>query len=158
MVETARHLASLFDEFNSGKKPFPRIPVRAIEATDCFQTAADLFLAAAALSAGQETFSVTIAHTKVQTALLQLLGNVLWFSGNRELYQPIDAPELKKSWPLSRKCSDRFEKMKQFLMAYEEYSKPNHNKSYVDLGSFYGWFVSQMSSLGFLRMASNSIL
>ena len=150
IVETARCLIALYEEVKSGKKLFAGISVRAIADSDCFQLASDLFLAAAAVSAGNETLRVNVGWSRVQTALQQLLGNVLWFTGNRELYQPIDAPELKQSWPLTRKCSDRFGKMKKFLMTQEQYQVPDHKKSYLDLGSFYGWFASQMSSLGFV--------
>lgn len=150
LIDTARSLINAYEKVKSSKKPFPSIAVRPIADSDCFQIADDHFLAAAALCAGHETFSVRVGWSRAQTALQQLLGNVLWFTGNRELYQPIDAPELKKSWPLTRKCSDRFEKMKHFLMTHAQYRLPNHKMSYLDLGSFYGWFVSKMSSLGFV--------
>lgn len=93
---------------------------------------------------GQRSFKVRVGRTKAQTALQELLGRVLWFQGNRELYQPIDGPEIRDTWVLTRKCSDRLLKMQDFLRQ----NGMTENLSYLDIGSFYGWFVHKMTEFG----------
>jgi hypothetical protein len=153
VVELARRLVGLYEEIKVGRRQVPRINVRKVDYSDCYQiSGGELGIAAAAFCAGHNSFKASVGRRSTQTALQQSLSNVLWFSGNRELYQPIDAPELATSWPLTRTCSDRFSKMKEFLMKFEQYRDVNHGGTYMDLGSFYGWFVHQMSLLGFDAM------
>jgi hypothetical protein len=64
----------------------------------------------------------------------------------RELYQPIDSPEVA-GWVLVRRCSDRLAKMTEFLRA--EGLMPPASASYLDVASSFGWFVSEMAKLGF---------
>jgi hypothetical protein len=66
-----------------------------------------------------------------------------WTEGDRLLYQPIHLPELS-SWPIVRRCTDRFEMMKASLAQHDVLSG-----SYLDIGSSYGWFVDRMSKQGY---------
>jgi len=72
--------------------------------------------------------------------------DVQWLKGRRELYQPIDSPEVA-GWVLVRRCSDRLTKMKEFLIA--EGLMPPVSSSYLDVASSYGWFVAKMEIAGF---------
>ncbi|ACY96594.1 MULTISPECIES: ParB N-terminal domain-containing protein [Thermomonospora] len=81
----------------------------------------------------------------VTTPLQDLLLKMSWLDGTRELYQPIDAPELRDSWTTVRQCTDRLEKMISFLA---ERRIPTQG-TYLDVASCYGWFVKEMGKLGF---------
>ncbi len=77
------------------------------------------------------------------TPLQQLLLDSLWINKKKWLYQPVDSPELNENWKLVRKSKDRLILMKNFLKNIEGL------KSYLDIGSCYGWFLSQMKKEGF---------
>jgi hypothetical protein len=81
------------------------------------------------------------------TPLQSLLLDVLWINRRRELYQPLDYPELRDGWKLIRKCADRFAKMRAFLSEAGLLKLPGLTS--VDLGSSYGWFVKSFGELGF---------
>jgi SAM-dependent methyltransferase len=87
-----------------------------------------------------------ILHPPVTTPVQDLLLDVLWLKNRRELYQPIDSPEVA-NWVLVRRCSDRLAKMMEFLRAGS--MMPPACSSYLDVASSYGWFVSEMSKAGF---------
>lgn len=93
-----------------------------------------------------DTVTVQIVDYPVSTLMQDLLLNVLWINGRKDLYQPVPIPEVE-NWKLVRKCSDRFTMMKDFLVENSLLS-PNL-QNYLDIGSSYGWFVSQMKYLGF---------
>jgi SAM-dependent methyltransferase len=124
-------------------------PVRVarIEDSDCFQIIDGHHRAAMAFVRGETSICALPEKRRVVTPLQALLKDVLWFRGRRELYQPLDAPELSSGWMLVRRCSDRLQKMAQFLE--ERCLIPPHARTYLDIGSFYGWFVAKMGELGF---------
>jgi hypothetical protein len=95
-----------------------------------------------------------IKPPSVITPLQERLLEVLWLKGRRELYQPIDAPEVAE-WVLVRRCSDRLAKMKKFLLA--EGLMPPATSSYLDVACSYGWFVSKMQEAGFQARAWSAI-
>src|ERR1035437_4155651 len=63
------------------------------------------------------------------------------------LYQPLDYPEIQQSWKLLRRCSDRLALMKGFLSTAGLLETPR--RTYLDLGSSYGWFVKRFEEWGF---------
>jgi SAM-dependent methyltransferase len=65
----------------------------------------------------------------------------------REFYQPIHCPELGKDWTLIRKCTDRFEMMREFLTSHG--LLPPTCRTYLDIACSYGWFVKRFEELGF---------
>src|SRR5690606_32643789 len=71
-------------------------------------------LAIAAMS-GADGASVVAKWLPVTTPLQDLLLRMSWLDGTRELYQPIDAPELRSGWTTVRQCTDRLAKMDAFL-------------------------------------------
>jgi hypothetical protein len=121
--------------------------VKRIEGSQCYQIADDPHTVALAFAKGQRTFRVNVARNRTRTALQELLDRVLWFRGNPELYQPIDAPEIRDGWFLMRKCTDRLEKMQKFL-GENALDGRSGKVSYLDIGSFYGWFVQKMVEFG----------
>jgi len=103
-------------------------------------------LAIAYMKGVRDVFGI-INFPSVRTPLQNLLLDVLWLNAKRhELYQPINSPEVAE-WPLVRRCSDRLAMMKEFLHA--EGLMPPATKSYLDIASYYGWFVSEMANAGF---------
>lgn len=123
------------------------IRVRPIRFSSFYQVIDGHHRLAMAHARGERIAKVVVSDDAVLTPLQDLLLTVLWLNRRKELYQPIDSPELAESWTLVRKCSDRFEKIHGFLQA-KGWLPPNL-ATYVDLGSSYGWFVHQMWKLGF---------
>ena len=72
--------------------------------------------------------------------------DVMWLKGRRELYQPVDSPEVA-GWILVRRCADRYAKMVDFLRT--EGLAPPASSSYLDVACSYGWFVAEMQKAGF---------
>jgi hypothetical protein len=102
---------------------------------------------AAAAVAGRESLAVTVKWLPVRTPLQDLLDGMSWLGGSRELYQPLESPELDDSWVLVRRCTDRLEKMQRLLGT--EGLLPPATGTYLDVASCYGWFVASMRDLGF---------
>lgn len=124
--------------------------IRPIKFSSCFEVIDGNHRIALAIMRGETTIPALIYEKEpVLTPLQQLLLDCLWINKQKWLYQPIDAPELKDQWHLIRQCTDRLEMMKKFLQQ-ENYLKNDQEQStYIDIGSSYGWFVKQMSILGF---------
>lgn len=97
---------------------------------------------------GRGSAAVTVKWLPVQTPLQELLDQMSWIGGTRELYQPVDAPELQR-WTLVRQCRDRLAKMRTVLSEEGLMPVPELALSYLDVASCYGWFVRQMEELGF---------
>ena len=76
-----------------------------------------------------------------------------WIGGTRELYQPLDYPELEQSWVTVRKCTDRLDKMVGFLDGLDSLPRP---PSYLDVASCYSWFVSADVAAGFRRLRAGA--
>lgn len=127
--------------------PYDPILVRPIAYSDCFQVVDGHHRLALACARGEDKALVMPLSQPVLTPLQSLLLDVLWLDGRRELYQPVEAPELKLQWVVVRRCTDRLAKMRDFLGEHD--LVPPTLTSYVDLGSSYGWFVAEMSKLGF---------
>lgn len=123
------------------------VSLRPIRYSDCFQVIDGHHRLAIDYVRGEKYVWAKQRFRAVLTPLQSMLLDVLWEEGRHELYQPIDAPELKHKWRLVRRCTDRFTKMENFLRA--QGLLPPNLRSYIDIGSNYGWFVSQMGQLGF---------
>ena len=137
-------------ELNSPKQkgqsaPDSPIRVRPIKYSSCVQLVDGHHRVACAIARGESEIDVVVGPDEVLTPMQRQLLDVMWLKGRRELYQPIELPELEDSWVLVRKCSDRLDKMVQFLdgLGMEPGS------TYLDLGSSYGWFTAQMLDRGF---------
>jgi hypothetical protein len=123
------------------------ILVAPIKASECYQVLDGHHRVALAAARGEQYVEVTAKWMWVTTPLQDLLGQMSWLEGSRELYQPVDAPELRKSWPRVRRCTDRRDKMLAFLG--ERNLLPPTSATYLDVASCYGWFVNEMTTAGF---------
>ncbi len=126
--------------------PGSPVIVQPVRFSNCYQVVDGHHRLAIQCARGASEASVLPVRSEVLTPIQSTVLDVVWTAGRRELYQPIDAPELQ-TWPLVRRCSDRLEKMREFLR--DEGIQASSGSSYLDVGSSYGWFVSQMLRLGF---------
>lgn len=94
---------------------------------------------------GATAHPVVVKWIPVTTPLQDHLGAMSWLEGEKYLYQPIDAPEVRDSWPLVRQCTDRLDKMRD-LLAARGITPP---ASYLDVACCYGWFVGRLAREGF---------
>jgi len=125
----------------------PGLPVLVvpIEDSDCYQVLDGHHRIALLAHAGASSVPVRMRRGSVTTPLQDLLREMSWLAGGRELYQPLSAPELA-TWPTVRKCTDRLGSMADFLRR-----RPGGPLAgtYLDVASCYGWFVAEMTKLGF---------
>nr|WP_272955994.1 polysaccharide biosynthesis C-terminal domain-containing protein [Actinopolymorpha rutila] len=126
--------------------PSDPVLVAPIRDSDCFQVLDGHHRLALLAHGGAESASVKVKRVPVTTPLQDLLGQMSWIGGKKELYQPIDAPELQRSWTTVRRCTDRLSMMERRL-ASEGIDGPGH--SYLDVACCYGWFVRRLGDLGF---------
>jgi O-antigen/teichoic acid export membrane protein len=126
----------------------PRDPilVAPIRDSDCFQILDGHHRLATLAHRGARTAQVKVKRIPVTTPLQDLLSRMSWIGGKKELYQPIDAPELRQRWTVVRRCTDRLALMARFL-AERDIEPPG--RDYLDVASCYGWFVHQMGERGF---------
>ncbi len=119
------------------------ILLRKIWESDCFEIVDGNHRVAAAIMEGKTSVKAVIRGQPTRTPVQQLLLDVLWQKGRRELYQPLHFPEVGQ-WRVIRRCEDRLQLMKNYL---------NNNNittgQYIDVGSSYGWFIAQMQRSGF---------
>lgn len=121
--------------------------VRPIKHSSCYEVIDGNHRIARAIMRGNKTIPALVYDKEpILTPLQQLLLDCLWINKQNWLYQPVIFPELKDQWTLVRNCDDRLQMMTQFLQKYN--IVPNE-KTYLDIGSSYGWFVKKFSELGF---------
>lgn len=125
----------------------PGVPVLVVPVadSDCYQVLDGHHRIALLAAAGESTVPVRVRRGTVSTPLQDLLRRMSWLEGGRELYQPIDSPELDAKWPTVRRCTDRLEAMVALL---SERGVPTAGSSYLDVASCYGWFVAHMADRG----------
>ena len=121
--------------------------VAPVKASECYQVLDGHHRLALAAMQGEQYVEVSAKWRPTTTPLQDLLSRMSWLEGNRELYQPVDAPELRQSWPRVRRCTDRRDKMLAFLGQRD--LLPPTTSSYLDVASCYGWFVNEMTTAGF---------
>ncbi len=117
--------------------------VAPVRGSDHYQVLDGHHRLARTVARGETTVDVVTKWMPVTTPLQDLLLRMSWLDGSKELYQPIEAPELAQSWTTVRRCTDRLEKIRT-VVAERELSG-----SYLDVASCYGWFVSEMGKAGF---------
>src|SRR3569833_3029385 len=117
--------------------------VAPVRGSDYYQVLDGHHRLARAAVRGEPTARVVTKWLPVTTPLQDLLLRMSWLDGSKELYQPLDAPELAKSWTTVRRCTDRLEKMVKLL------AERGVSGSYLDVASCYGWFVAEMGKAGF---------
>ncbi|MGB4837366.1 MAG: hypothetical protein WBP08_00100 [Saprospiraceae bacterium] len=120
------------------------IIVRPIIRSDCFQIVSGNHRLASAFMKGEKQIKAIVRKSEAtHTYFTELISNVIWDKGTA-LYQPIELPELAHL-PVIRKCYDRLEKMTIFLA---EKKIELNEKSLLDIGSYYGWFVNEFTKKG----------
>jgi hypothetical protein len=117
------------------------ILVAPVKGSDYYQVLDGHHRIARAIVRGEVTVDVTAKWFAVTTPLQDLLTQMSWLDGDRQLYQPLPGPELRQSWPTVRRCTDRLEKMSAFL--------DRAGGSYLDVASCYGWFVAEFAKRGY---------
>jgi hypothetical protein len=117
--------------------------VAPIRGSDHYQVLDGHHRLARAAARGETTARVVTKWMPVTTPLQDLLLRMSWLDGSKELYQPINAPELEKSWTTVRRCTDRLEKIQKLL------AERGVTGSYLDVASCYGWFTAEMGKAGF---------
>ncbi len=133
-------------EGESYERGSEEIAVRPVMYSACYHVLEGHHRLSIAYMRGAREARASIEQPPSLTPLQELLLDTSWLKGRRELYQPIDSPEVAE-WTLVRRCSDRSAKMTGFLRA--EGLTPLTASSYLDVASCYGWFVSEMAKLGF---------
>jgi SAM-dependent methyltransferase len=129
-------------------RSMPVLVCRIAYSDGCFEIVDGHHRLAIAYARGAKRHRVHILKQRaVLTPLQQRLLDVFWTKGLRLLYQPVSAPEIGSKWRKIRQCVDRRDMIAAFLRNNE--LMPPLAKSYLDLGSNYGWFVSEMTKLGF---------
>jgi hypothetical protein len=155
VIQVARSFAAQFrgeplprvEESEKYSRANSLITVRPIALSDCHEIYDGNHRLAIEMSRGKTEVKVRFVYPETMTPLQQMLMDQTWVQGRKELYQPIDSPELEKKWKLVRRCSDRLDFTTRFLK--EMNLLPPVCSSYLDVGANYGWFVWQLGKLGF---------
>jgi hypothetical protein len=137
-------LTSLGTLARGGRPSTGPVLVRKVKHSRCYQLLSTGTKVAGALANHEASLDVEVLPLAVTTPLQDLLIRMSWLAGDRQLYQPIDAPEVA-DWPLVRQCRDRLELMRAFL----DGPQAPPVRSYLDVASCYGWFVAQMLEQGY---------
>lgn len=123
------------------------IVVAPIVDSDCYSIVDGHHQAAVAAFQGAQEITARSLRLATRTPLQVHLSRMSWLNGERHrLYQPIQSPELGRSWVTVRRCDDRLTKMMSFI---ERLGELPAEPSYVDLACCYGWFVAKMAEAGF---------
>jgi hypothetical protein len=123
------------------------IKVFTVRDSDCYELMQGNHRVAFAARRNQEFITANVQFDPNYTPLQEMVLNVAWESGAKELYQPLGLPEFESSWILLRDCKARFNKMLKLLR--ERQLGADRVDRVVDIGSYYGWFVSRFVSSGY---------
>jgi SAM-dependent methyltransferase len=136
------HVA-LFREFaHSAPDQIPDETLLATDyGSDLYQVVDGNHRLARTVSSGATDVEVRIHRVRTRTAAQERLREMAWLRGSSELYQPVPLPEVV-DWPLVRRCDDRLAMMTSFL-------GDATGMSYLDVASFFGWFVARMRERGY---------
>lgn len=126
--------------------PGSPIMLAPIKDSDCYQVVDGHHRLAADVVAGRSSVDARVRRVPVVTPLQDVLDRMSWIGGTHELYQPVSAPELDRSWTTVRRCTDRLESMDRLLGTLGVEPEVS---SYLDVASCYGWFLSSMQERGF---------
>lgn len=122
--------------------------VRPIRHSSCFEIIDGNHRFARAILAGRKTVPVWLYDKEpALTPLQALLLDALKTRGSRRLHQPLDYPDISEGWKLSRNCAERLSMMTDFLSSMRGFG--DGARTYLDIGSRYGWFVKRFEELGF---------
>jgi O-antigen/teichoic acid export membrane protein len=142
-----QHEISPNQQVSGLKDPLEPVRIQPIRDSSCYTVIDGNHRIAIAALRNQRAIEAVPVGRPAYTPLQELLLGVYWTKGRRELYQPISSPELTDRWVLVRRCTDRLAMMKQFLSDCA--FGPDVCRTYLDIAASYGWFVAQMSALGY---------
>ena len=123
------------------------IKVFTIRDSDCYELMQGNHRVAFAARRNQKFITADVHFQAKHTPLQEMVLNVAWESGAKELYQPLGLPEFERSWILLRDCEARFDKILRFLCVRQLW--PDRVDRVLDIGSYYGWFVSRFAAAGY---------
>lgn len=127
-------------------RPDAPVLLAPIRDSDCFQVIDGHHRLARIAASGGDRVRARVKRIPVSTPLQDLLDDMSWIGGERELYQPLHAPELARSWRTVRRCTDRLESM---VATTDDLGIEPERSSYLDVAACYGWFVAQLGRRGF---------
>src|SRR6266511_2048331 len=78
--------------------PDDQVLVAQVQGSDCYQVLDGHHRVAIAIARGESSMRVALRWTPVTTPLQDLLRRMSWLEGTLALYQPLDAPELRRGW------------------------------------------------------------
>jgi 2-polyprenyl-3-methyl-5-hydroxy-6-metoxy-1,4-benzoquinol methylase len=154
ILQRAKIFARMLDgacspAYRHQSRPGAPVEVRRIKFSDCYEVIDGLHRLAVAAVRGLDSYPCAVLPTEGALTPMQLLVmDSVWMTGRCRLVQPISAPELQL-WSVERLCTDRL----QLIMAWLERNGISSG-SFLDIGSKYGWFVSEMSKRGFQSFGS----
>lgn len=123
------------------------IEVVPIRESDCYQLRQGNHRVAFAVANNKVSIKAKISRSRTEITPIQfLLRSLQWEQGDKIIYQPLPCPELDDQWVLARKCEDRFERMIRFIIE----QGVSATTRILDLGAYYGWFVSTFRRRGYL--------
>ena len=144
-VKLAKHFIDNYDQCSDPSFRQAPIKVRRVKETDFFQVIQGNHRSAICFASGGTHIFALVHRWKLEVTPVQFLLELLgWEKGEKVLYQPLPFIELSNTWILARNCQDRFEMMVNFLN-----SKNISNGKFLDIGSYYGWFLTKFDKLGF---------
>jgi 2-polyprenyl-3-methyl-5-hydroxy-6-metoxy-1,4-benzoquinol methylase len=122
------------------------IEVSTIRDSDCYELMEGNHRVAFAARRNQKFITAKVRFQANHTPLQEMVLNG-WESRAKEVYQPLGLPEFERSWILLRDCEARFDKMLRFLRVRQLWA--DQVDRIVDVGSYYGWFVSRFAAAGY---------
>jgi len=126
---------------------FKKRPLQVVKIRGCnfYQLKQGNHRAAISSRSGARYVHAFVHRWKTETTPVQFLLNLVrWEKNEHIIYQPLNFPEISSEWKTARACTDRLNLMLSFLE-----SKNIYSGSYLDIGSYYGWFLEKFSSAGF---------
>jgi hypothetical protein len=127
--------------------PGQNIRVFSVRDSDCFEIDEGNHRVAFAAMRGDASIQADIFDAPEYTPLQEMILRVAWQNGEREIYQPLNLPEIEKNWRLLRKSTDRLDRMLRFLNVHNLTSE--RSGKVLDIGAYYGWFVSELVKRGY---------
>jgi protoporphyrinogen oxidase len=121
--------------------------VRQIADSNCYEIRDGHHRLAIAAARGETEVEVVVERPHSTTPVQRLLRQMSWLDGEERLYQPVHLPEVA-TWPVMRRCTDRLSMMLDFLGEFYS-GRADVERSYLDVGACYGWFVSAMCERGY---------
>ncbi len=150
VLQRAKSFADMYDGvfspvYHRHQTP-PEMPIQVvrIKHSDCYEVIDGHHRLAVAAVRGLDEYPCAILPTDdILTPMQLMVLESVVQSGRCTLLQPICSPELD-TWSVERQCTDRLEMIMNWLK-----QRGISSGSFLDIGSSYGWFVSEMSKRGF---------